>query len=70
MARKKFDSPKAGAETSVLGLARGPERGEEGRGRPARPSPGDPQTLGFRCSKTLAMALMSSSPQPLAQPRR
>jgi hypothetical protein len=28
------------------------------------------QTLGFKCSSTLKMALMSSSPQPLAQPNR
>ena len=44
------------------------------RGKGERPAGPDlsrpPQVLGFRCSRTLAMALISSSPQPLATPIR
>jgi hypothetical protein len=52
----------------------GQGQGGRGRGEGERPAGPDlsqtPQALGFMCSNTLTMALMSSSPQPLAQPSR
>ena len=46
------------------------EGGEKGGRAGTMPLPQVYQTFGFKCSSTLAMALMSSSPQPLAQPSR